>query len=90
MSDVEENSAEKRLKIVLVGDSGAGKVSLRSSQCCSLRPRDRRRAPRCERARIEVVDPAVRSLACSSVSALEEEPYETAHLSVRQRVVELV
>jgi len=27
MSDVEEESAEKRLKIVLVGDSGAGKVS---------------------------------------------------------------
>lgn len=28
-SDAEEDSAEKRLKIVLVGDSGAGKVSVR-------------------------------------------------------------
>ncbi|XP_018392597.1 PREDICTED: ras-related protein Rab-28-like [Cyphomyrmex costatus] len=33
MSDVEEESAEKRLKIVLVGDSGAGKTSIVQKFC---------------------------------------------------------
>lgn len=53
MSDIEEDSAEKRLKIVLVGDSGAGKVSF------SL-PRSRSKA--------KVVDPVVSMLAKDSYS----------------------
>lgn len=53
MSDAEEDSAEKRLKIVLVGDSGAGKVSFSLS-----RPRSKARA--------KVVDPVVSILAKDS------------------------
>lgn len=53
MSDAKEDSAEKRLKIVLVGDSGAGKVSFSLS-----RPRSKARA--------KVVDPVVSILAKDS------------------------
>lgn len=67
MSDVEEESAEKRLKIVLIGDSGAGKVSSRRRSSSSLED--------AATADTEVVDPQFRALETQRL-------FISAHLSV--------